>query len=145
MSTPQPMPYRHSVSVAGAVVDQQNRLLAIQRRDNGKWEIPGGVLEADETPEAGAVREVLEETGVKVEVVRLSGVYKNMRRGIIALVFRCEAVEGEPTPTDEATAVAWLTVDEIQEQVDEAYSVRFLDALAPDGPKLRSHDGVRLL
>ena len=90
------------------------------------------------------IREVLEETGVKVHVERLTGLYKNMQRGIIALVFRCSAAEGEPETTDEARAVAWLTADEIRDQVDEAYAVRFLDAL-DDGPTIRAHDGFNLL
>lgn len=39
----------HSVSVAGAIVDDAGRALLIRRRDNGRWEPPGGVLEAGET------------------------------------------------------------------------------------------------
>ena len=135
---------KHSVSVAGAVVDDQGRLLAIRRRDNGHWEPPGGVLELDETIEAGVVREVLEETGLTVRPERLSGVYKNMERGIVALVFRCSVVEGARTATAEALEVAWLMPDEVRERMDEAYAVRLLDALDPNTPAIRSHDGVRL-
>lgn len=80
----------HSVSVAGVVVREDGRLLAIRRADNGTWELPGGVLELDETPETGVRREVLEETGIHVEVDELTGVYKNTTRGIVALVFRCK-------------------------------------------------------
>lgn len=139
MSTP-----KHSVSVAGAVVDDQGRLLAIRRRDNGHWEPPGGVLELDETIEAGVVREVLEETGLTVRPERLSGVYKNMERGIVALVFQCSVVEGARASTAEAVEVRWLTPGEVTERMDEAYAVRLLDALDPGGPMIRSHDGVRL-
>ncbi|WP_318836473.1 NUDIX domain-containing protein [Actinomadura rudentiformis] len=39
---------RHSVSVAGVIVDDQGRVLLIQRRDNVHWKAPGGVLEQDE-------------------------------------------------------------------------------------------------
>ena len=59
----------HSVSVAGVVVDEAGRVLIIQRRDNGRWEPPGGILERDETFEEGVVREVAEETGV-TEAIR---------------------------------------------------------------------------
>src|SRR5262245_42920607 len=76
----------HSVSVAGVVVREDGRVLVIKRADNGAWEAPGGVLELDERPEEGACREVLEETGIKVETERLTGVYKNMKRGVVALV-----------------------------------------------------------
>src|SRR6516164_5752775 len=83
---------RHSVSVAGVVIDENGRTLVIQRRDNGHWEPPGGVLERDETITEGLLREVREETGLIVEPVALTGVYKNMSQGILALVFRCRAV-----------------------------------------------------
>src|SRR3954454_5024657 len=92
-------PPRHSVSVAGAVVRSDGKLLMIRRRDNGRWEPPGGVLELEETVEAGVAREILEETGISVEVERLTGVYKNMPRGIVALFFRCRPFEGEAGPT----------------------------------------------
>ena len=39
----------HSVSVAGVVIDENGRTLVIQRRDNGHWEPPGGVLEREES------------------------------------------------------------------------------------------------
>lgn len=74
---------KHSVSVAGAVVDDQDRVLVIRRADNGHWQPPGGVLELDETFEDGIRREVVEETGVTVAVQELSGVYKNLARGVI--------------------------------------------------------------
>src|SRR3954449_4721852 len=91
---PMPDQHLHSVSVAGVVVDEAGRVLVIQRRDNGRWEPPGGVLERDETFEEGVVREVAEETGVTVHVERLTGVYKNMVRGIVALVYRCRPLAG---------------------------------------------------
>lgn len=87
---------KHSVSVAGIVVRDDGRILAIQRRDNKHWEPPGGVLELEETFEAGVRREVREETGVDVEVERLTGVYKNLSRGIVAFVFRCHPLATPP-------------------------------------------------
>jgi len=72
---------RHSVSVTGVVVRSDGRILAIKREDDGRWVPPGGVLELDETPHQGVVREVFEETGVKVQPEKLVGVYKNMNLG----------------------------------------------------------------
>lgn len=136
---------RHSVSVAAAVIDDDGRVLAIRRRDNGQWEPPGGVLELDESVHDGLVREVLEETGLVIEPGPLTGVYKNMERGIVALVFRCAVADGAATTTHEAAAVRWLAADEVREQMDEAYAVRMLDALADGPPAVRSHDGFTLL
>ncbi|MDI3424153.1 NUDIX hydrolase [Streptomyces luteolus] len=138
-------PPLHSVSVAGAVVREDGRLLAIRRADNGNWELPGGVLELNETPEAGAAREVLEETGIQVEVDELTGVYKNTTRGIVALVFRCKPSGGTERTSDESTAVAWLTPDEITARMPEVYATRLLDALDDNGPHVRSHDGKQFV
>lgn len=134
----------HSVSVAGAVIREDGRMLVIKRRDNGNWEPPGGVLELDETPEEGVVREVLEETGIQVEVERLTGVYKNMTRGIVSLVFRCKPSSGVELTTPESEAVEWMTPERISQRMAEAYAVRLLDALDFKTPHVRSHDGVRL-
>ncbi len=86
---------RHSVSVAGVITDDHGRALLIQRRDNARWEPPGGVLELGETIEDGLRRELREETGLDTEPDQLTGIYKNMTRGIIALVFRCKITGGE--------------------------------------------------
>ncbi|WP_235431943.1 NUDIX hydrolase [Nocardiopsis sp. RV163] len=134
----------HSVSVAGAVIREDGRMLVIKRRDNGNWEPPGGVLELDETPQEGVVREVLEETGIRVEVEQLTGVYKNMARGIVALVFRCKPFCGKEHPTSEATAVEWLTPNEIKKDMSEIYAIRLLDALNSNPPQVRDHNGTHL-
>ncbi|MEU4065394.1 NUDIX domain-containing protein [Streptomyces wedmorensis] len=130
----------HSVSVVGAVVREDGR-----RADNGMWELPGGVLELTEAPEAGVVREVLEETGIHVEVDELTGVYKNTTRGIVALVFRCKPVGGTERTSEESTAVDWLTSAEVEERMAEVYAIRLLDALDGNGPRVRNHDGRRFL
>ncbi|MFB8777104.1 NUDIX hydrolase [Streptomyces broussonetiae] len=135
----------HSVSVAGVVVREDGKLLAIRRADNGTWELPGGVLELDESPEDGVAREVWEETGIHVEIDQLTGVYKNVARGIVALVFRCKPSGGMERTSAESTAVDWLTPTEVTERMSEVYAVRLLDALSGDSPHVRSHDGRRLI
>jgi ADP-ribose pyrophosphatase YjhB (NUDIX family) len=136
---------KHHVSVSAAIIDAQERFLAIRRADNGRWEPPGGVLELDESIEEGLVREVAEETGLQVVPTALTGVYKNMTRGIVALVFRCNILGDAPRPTAEATEVAWLTRDKLVELMSEAYSVRMLDALGREVPRVRAHDGENLI
>ena len=137
---------RHSVSVAGVVVREDGRVLMIQRRDNGKWEAPGGVLELEESIHDGVRREVLEETGLLVEPEALTGVYKNMPRGIVALVFRVRQVGGTARPiTDETVQLDWLTPEQVRESCDEAYAIRVLDALSNAGPIIREHNGIFLI
>ena len=135
---------QHSVSVAGIVVRDDGRVLAVQRRDNARWEPPGGVLELGETFEEGVRREVAEETGIHVRVDQLTGAYKNLTRGVVALVFRCTAIAGQATTTDESQSVRWFTADEVREHMTPAYAVRVLDALS-GGTASRAHDGVQLI
>jgi 8-oxo-dGTP diphosphatase len=136
----------HSVSVAGVIVDDDGRALLVQRRDNHQWEPPGGVLERGESIDDGLRREVREETGLDVEPTMLTGVYKNMKRGIIALVFRCRITGGEPSVSDETEAIRWTAEADVTELADEAYAIRVLDALRASSPAaIRQHDGVQLL
>jgi 8-oxo-dGTP diphosphatase len=136
---------KHSVSVAAAIVDDQERFLVIRRADNGRWEPPGGVLELEESITDGLIREVREETGVDVQPVALTGVYKNMRRGIVALVFRCEIIAGTPRTSDEAREFAWLSAEDLADHMSDAYRVRLLDALDASVPTVRAHDGTSIL
>ncbi len=134
----------HSVSVAGIVVRDDGRVLVIKRDDNGHWEAPGGVLELDESFESGVRREVLEETGLAVTVERLTGVYKNLTHGIVALVYRCRPAGGDPHPTEEARETRWMTKDEVQSVMVPAFGVRVLDAFE-EATQSRLHDGVNLV
>lgn len=91
---------QHSVSVAGVVVNAVGEVLLIERRDTGEWQIPGGVLELEEEVQAGLCREIREETGYQVEAEALTGVYKNMALGVVALVSAVawsQVAPGSPT------------------------------------------------
>ncbi|WAJ44606.1 NUDIX hydrolase [Mycobacterium sp. Aquia_216] len=135
---------KHSVSVAGIVVRDDDRVLVIRRDDTGDWEAPGGVLELGESFEDGVRREVFEETGLTVTVERLTGVYKNLTHGIVALVYRCRPAAGNTQPTAEAREVRWMTRDEVGSTMHPAFAVRVLDAFEQQA-RSRAHDGVNLL
>ena len=132
---------RHSVSVTGVVVRPDGLILAIKRADDGRWVPPGGVLELDESPQDGVVREIYEETGIKVNPIRLTGVYKNMRLGVVSLAFRCDVIGGEMHTSSESTRVEWISVPDAVTSMPEARAVRVTDALRDDGPFVRIHDG----
>lgn len=136
----------HSVSVAGIVVNDEGKVLVIRRRDNGHWEPPGGILELDETFEEGVRREVHEETGIWVNVEHLTGVYKNMNRGIVALVFRCTPEAGIATKTNESREVAWMNLADIEASMTPAYAVRVVDGVGRGtSAAVRVHDGTNML
>ena len=135
----------HSVSIAAVILDPtEENVLLIQRRDNGNWEPPGGVLELGESIDQGLRREVLEEVGVEITMGRLTGIYKNMVRAVVALVFRCEANGKVLRNSPEACEIAWVPLAKVEQLLTPAYAVRILDALQEAGPTVRSHDGVDL-
>jgi 8-oxo-dGTP diphosphatase len=136
---------RHSVSAGAAVIREDGRMLAIKRADNGEWVLPCGIVELDEDPRDTVRREVLEETGVAVEPGQLTGVYKNMRFGVVSLVFRRRPVSGVAQPTAEATEAAWLDSTQVARRMAKAFAIRLLDALEAGEPHIRIHDGQHLL
>ena len=82
----------------------------------GQWAMPGGYLENDESPEAGASRELLEETGIDVpaDLMILVSVSSILHMAQTHLVFRCHLDERPETmPTPEATEFGWFKHDEL--------------------------------
>ena len=72
------MYYEQLKATAGLLVEHEKKVLLVKRAQEpwkDKWYLPAGYLEIDESPEQGAVREVLEETGVRTEIVQLLGIY----------------------------------------------------------------------
>jgi 8-oxo-dGTP diphosphatase len=132
------------------VVPVDERVLAVQRRDNGHWEPPAGVLERDETFQQGVEREVLEETGVVVRAIRVTGLYKNLVHPLrpVSIAWLCEYVSGEARASDESSDTRWLTLDEVRSYMVPAHAARIVDAVEPpsDGHiPVRAHNGVILL
>jgi 8-oxo-dGTP pyrophosphatase MutT (NUDIX family) len=108
-----------AVAVDGAVFDADGRLLLVERADSREWCMPGGAADVGESPSAGAVREVREETGLSVRATRLLGVYDNLTwsmPSVVAyvyyLVFECEVVGGQLTPSHETTDFRWVTEEQ---------------------------------
>ena len=65
------------------IFDDAGKVLLERRSDNGFWGLPGGAVEVGESVEQAVVREVMEETGLRVDVKRLIGVYSDPRHNNI--------------------------------------------------------------
>ncbi|WP_432523987.1 NUDIX hydrolase N-terminal domain-containing protein [Kineococcus sp. SYSU DK006] len=110
------------VDVRAAVVDERERFLMLRERSDGLWSLPGGWADPGDRPGEAAVREVLEETGYPVEVVKVVGVWEREARGkqppmpvsVFHLYFLCRAV-GEPVAASqlETLDVGWYGLDEL--------------------------------
>jgi ADP-ribose pyrophosphatase YjhB (NUDIX family) len=94
--------------VAGAIAELDGGLVLIQRDIEpgyGKWTFPGGFVERGERAEAAARREVLEESGLEIEVGEIVGLYTYDEQIPAIAVFAAEVTGGEPTPLDETMDV----------------------------------------
>ncbi len=140
MPKPDPARLRRSGATA-AVFDGHDRILLHRREDNGKWGLPGGSIEVGERADESIVREVKEETGYDVKVVRLVGVYSDPAYttitypngdvvSYVALLFECEVIGGTATTSDESTAVDWFDPDNLPEPFIENHVPRIRDAIA---------------
>jgi 8-oxo-dGTP diphosphatase len=107
----------------GAIIIEGNRVALVKRGHPplaGEWSIPGGVLEVGETLRDAAVREALEETGLRVETSDLLGVFDRVLRDdagrtqyhYVLIDFLCRRVAGEPQPAGDATEARWFTREE---------------------------------
>lgn len=99
------------VAVA-AFIEDQGRILLVRRANNperGKWALPAGYMDAGEDPREAAAREVLEETGLVVEILRLVQVMGPNEFGTsLILIYAAHATGGEACPQDDVDALRWL-------------------------------------
>jgi len=95
------------------IFDEKNRVLLCHRKDHDLWNLPGGALEAGEAPWDGVRREVREETGLNVEVIKLTGVYSKQDKNNIVFSFVCKIMDGQITLNDEADQIEYFEVDKL--------------------------------
>jgi ADP-ribose pyrophosphatase YjhB (NUDIX family) len=130
----------HMPSVATLCRDRVGRVLLVRQKDSGRWSTPGGLIEPGETPEAAAVREAKEETGLEVRLDRLRcalggpdyrTVYSNGDElSYVAVVYDATVVGGKPTADGEETSeVGWFELAELDGMDKET----FLTLLLRDG------------
>jgi 8-oxo-dGTP pyrophosphatase MutT (NUDIX family) len=99
--------------------EEDGAVLLICRTDNGNWSLPGGAVELRESVTQAAVRETLEETGIRCRVTGISGIYSDpghiihytsndeVRREF-TIVLTAAPDGGEPTASDESREVRWV-------------------------------------
>jgi ADP-ribose pyrophosphatase YjhB (NUDIX family) len=107
------------VGADAAIFNQCGEILLMERIDGSGWCLPCGWVEAGERPCEAAVREAWEETGLKVAVKQLVGVFtrlpgaKNGPHSMIAVVHWCEVLGGELTLSHEGLALRYWPIDQV--------------------------------
>ncbi len=106
------------VQVTAAILTKAGRVLIARRgpgsHQAGKWEFPGGKIEAGETPEACLKREMMEEFNIDVSVAEFLGtsVYHYDHISIELMAFRTRWIGGDLMASEHA-AIAWVNVNEL--------------------------------
>ena len=115
--------------VVGAAIVRERRVLAARRTqpsvEAGRWEFPGGKVEAEESPEQALVREIAEELGVAVVVTGWLAETTPIGTSYVLAIALAELVTGDPAPS-EHDEIRWLSADQLGE----------VDWLEPDRPFL---------
>lgn len=112
--------YDNPAPTASALVMRDGMLLLTRRAREpmaGWWDVPGGFVEAGEHPRDAARRELLEETGLEVEVGELIGVYPD-RYGddgvcTLNLFYAARVIGGEQRPADDVSEIGWFAPEQI--------------------------------
>ena len=100
------------------VVPRHGKVLMILRATDqgyGLWGLPGGYVDRGEIVEQAAAREVWEETGLKVELGKLIGLFSESGNPVIVAVFAANEMGGELVPGPEALDVGFFPVNDLPE------------------------------
>jgi 8-oxo-dGTP pyrophosphatase MutT (NUDIX family) len=111
------------IGAAAAIFDEQReRILLTQRADNGQWCLPSGGMEPGESIAEACAREIWEEVGLAVHIVRLIGVYSSPHRiteyadgnrfQFVSLLFEAEPLERTVSLNEECVAWGYFTLEE---------------------------------
>lgn len=103
------------VAVGALVINEKGQLLLCKHsyRRNHPWGLPGGDLKFKEDPTEAIKRELLEETGLTAQSVRLLLVRSSTRLRHLDLVYLCTGISGSFLPNDEVVSTAYFDFDHL--------------------------------
>ncbi|MBS61698.1 NUDIX domain-containing protein [Salinisphaera sp.] len=119
------------------VLDRASRVLLCHRTDRDAWNLPGGGRAPGESPRKTLLREVAEETGLRVALARHVGRYRVPSQGVVVETWQCTVVGGNLRCSDEADRVGWFFHTALPATTLPRHVERVADALAGDPRVLR--------
>jgi ADP-ribose pyrophosphatase YjhB (NUDIX family) len=112
--------YDNPAITAFAFVERSGCYLVLERGREpyrGRWELPGGFVEAEERPDETVRREIHEETGLRVEAPSILGAYRSRYgdngRWTVDVAFHCHAPAGELKLSAESADAAWVPIEQM--------------------------------
>lgn len=114
--------FRNAKPAVGLLLERDGEVLLVRRERapfKGQWDIPGGFLEADEAPEGGARREAREETGLRIAIDGLLGVYhdRNGEDHTINVYYLAHPTGGRERAGDDASELRWFAIDRLPRRI----------------------------
>jgi ADP-ribose pyrophosphatase YjhB (NUDIX family) len=121
-----------TIGVFAVIIAEDGRVLCVkQNYPPFQWTLPGGRVEAHESPLAALHREVLEETGRRIVIERFIGVYARPHEDDLALAFAARVVEETGwRPDSEIAALDFFPPGELPESMNPRHRLRVADAIA---------------
>ena len=119
--------YKNAKPTASALIVRDGRVLLARRAVEpfkDRWDIPGGFLEPWEDPLEGVKREVLEETGLRIEPTEIVGIlvdtYDDPTLHTFNVYYLAQVVEGQPRAADDVAELRWFTPESLPDVAFES-------------------------
>jgi len=112
----------------GIIFDKKKRVLLCHRRDMDLWNLPGGGLKKKESPCEGVKREVKEETGLNIEIIKTSNIYFKPKEQEIVFCFVCKIKSGKIKINKEADEIKYFDFKKLPKNTAKSHIQRIKDA-----------------
>lgn len=119
-----------AIGVDAAVFDKEDRILLIQRADDQRWAMPGGLVEIGQTLPEAVLRELWEEAGLRGTVKRVMGIFDGKKWGtqarvhLVHVVFLVECRALSPSPGIEALQARFFSADDLPADMHGSHARR---------------------
>jgi len=118
--------FKNPRPTASAFIIKNDEILLAKRRIDpfaGGWDIPGGFMEEYESPVDTLKREIKEETGLLIEIIRFVGIfmdtytYKDETFPTVNLFYEVKIIGGSESPSSDVSQLEWIKCNNLQEDI----------------------------
>ena len=118
--------YVNPATTTFAFIERDSEFLALRRAHEpcaGEWDLPGGFIEAGESPDDSLMREITEETQLEVEIVGVIGAYSGQYgadgKHTVDIGYHCRVTGGELQISEEKSEARWVSLEDFPEPAFE--------------------------